>query len=453
MLHFDLLRFYYKLAGQYEDLLILEEKNAPSLCPAMSQETIFEAINYKRAMHGMLAAVSALHKTCGHSGPFLDKCINCWAEEEANETCQTHIEGCILHQGRLCLMCTGNVSQAQAILNQVADSATNAAKSGYIEKGDSPFNPLELLRILRFLLSGNSIKGLKLWTALVVGSKLFLRSDKLLKLSKTSIVWDLCVIEPDGYVNQDSKAPWNYPSFFEDLKSTTTTVLSHCNAKYGTHSCRKTGYLFGVWVNGEMSNIMQSARHKDLETAQKYVTDANALLAFAKLQPEWGHIAQKVPIFRPIYYTSVAALAKDVVEALYKFSKTGADLSIPYAIELMESFRKEMTSTEELKCYLEGVCQLDEPRVDTVLELVAKVSHQQVNVTVHEVLQPYQLQLQQQARNLQEIQNNLLESQTAQARLQLRQESQRPNIALNTHEGKHHQPNSVEPSEVLEPQP
>ncbi|KAJ3101002.1 hypothetical protein HK100_004616 [Physocladia obscura] len=159
---------------QYEDLLILKEENASSLCPAMSQETIFEAINYKRAMHGkilrdmhknpvndanghpilcqggwnapiqvkgMLAAVSALHKARSHSGPVLDN----WAEEETNETRQTRIEGCILHRGMQRLMRTGHVSQVQAILNQVADSDANAAKSGYVEKGDSPFNPLELL--------------------------------------------------------------------------------------------------------------------------------------------------------------------------------------------------------------------------------------------------------------------------------------------------------------------
>ena len=46
---------------------------------------------------------------------------------------------------------------------------------------------------------------------------------------------------------------------------------------WGTHSHRKTGYLFSVWKGGNYLQIMKSARHKDVQSAQKYSLDAEYL--------------------------------------------------------------------------------------------------------------------------------------------------------------------------------
>ena len=43
---------------------------------------------------------------------------------------------------------------------------------------------------------------------------------------------------------------------------------------WGTHSCRKTGYLFAIWGGGNMQDIMSCARHKKQETALKYAQDS-----------------------------------------------------------------------------------------------------------------------------------------------------------------------------------
>ncbi len=53
-------------------------------------------------------------------------------------------------------------------------------------------------------------------------------------------------------------------------------------SKFGTHTLRKTGYLFAVWGNGIIGDIMNSARHKTVENAMRYYRDAGVLLQAAK---------------------------------------------------------------------------------------------------------------------------------------------------------------------------
>jgi hypothetical protein len=50
---------------------------------------------------------------------------------------------------------------------------------------------------------------------------------------------------------------------------------------FGTHSSRKTSYLFAVWGGGQESEMMQCARHKTVTNALKYKRDATFLLNIA----------------------------------------------------------------------------------------------------------------------------------------------------------------------------
>jgi len=47
---------------------------------------------------------------------------------------------------------------------------------------------------------------------------------------------------------------------------------------------RKTGYLLAIWGGGSVENIMLSARHSTVESAQRYYQDAGSLLQVAKIQ-------------------------------------------------------------------------------------------------------------------------------------------------------------------------
>lgn len=51
---------------------------------------------------------------------------------------------------------------------------------------------------------------------------------------------------------------------------------------FGTHTCRRTGYLFGIWGGASWQSLMNSARHKDTVTAMRYAQDAEYLWNLAK---------------------------------------------------------------------------------------------------------------------------------------------------------------------------
>jgi hypothetical protein len=70
-------------------------------------------------------------------------------------------------------------------------------------------------------------------------------------------------------------------AFQEHFKSICHKVIKRV-AKFGTHCCRKTGYLFAIWAKGNINDIRKSARHKTIESAQRYEGDALFLLELAQ---------------------------------------------------------------------------------------------------------------------------------------------------------------------------
>jgi hypothetical protein len=72
---------------------------------------------------------------------------------------------------------------------------------------------------------------------------------------------------------------------------------------WGTHTCRKTGYLFAVWGGGSFESIMTSARHKDILTAKKYERDAKYLLEVSKING--FSLKGTGSSWKPIYIESV----------------------------------------------------------------------------------------------------------------------------------------------------
>lgn len=71
-----------------------------------------------------------------------------------------------------------------------------------------------------------------------------------------------------------------YSSYQSRLKKIGKALFGN-QFKFSTHTWRKTGYLFASWADGEMSDIMKSARHTHLPTAQTYIKDANYLKSLA----------------------------------------------------------------------------------------------------------------------------------------------------------------------------
>jgi len=69
--------------------------------------------------------------------------------------------------------------------------------------------------------------------------------------------------------------------------------------KFGAHSGRKTGYLFGVWGRGQDTDLMLSARHKTIKNALRYKRDAAFLLSLAK--ENLADLTLRTPKWRPLY--------------------------------------------------------------------------------------------------------------------------------------------------------
>eukprot|EP00474_Spongospora_subterranea_P006372 CRZ06830.1 hypothetical protein [Spongospora subterranea] len=68
--------------------------------------------------------------------------------------------------------------------------------------------------------------------------------------------------------------------------------------RYGTHTIRKTAYLYAIWGGGDLDHIRQGARHKTMKNAQLYYRDSAALLARAKRTG--SHVLSLAPTWHPI---------------------------------------------------------------------------------------------------------------------------------------------------------
>jgi len=73
----------------------------------------------------------------------------------------------------------------------------------------------------------------------------------------------------------------SYNDVLAGWKNICSTVLDR-EGRFGAHSGRKTGYLFGIWGGAQDSDLMLSARHKTLKNALAYKRDAAFLLALAR---------------------------------------------------------------------------------------------------------------------------------------------------------------------------
>ncbi len=58
--------------------------------------------------------------------------------------------------------------------------------------------------------------------------------------------------------------PISYSAVLSAWKNVCGTILERVG-KFGAHSGRKTGYVFGVWGGAQDTDLMLSARHKPLK--------------------------------------------------------------------------------------------------------------------------------------------------------------------------------------------
>jgi hypothetical protein len=194
--------------------------------------------------------------------------------------------------------------------------------------GDSSFMPWDFKPIKDGLTKSCTKWGVQQYAMILVAVCLFLRADELDCISFDNLLLDCCDINDDGsfdslafkvkgksdknsviltlysnkknpdmcpvkhllahlrlsgiisgpmFRNKTNDEPISFHSFLRVLKS----CAKFCNRsglKFGTHTCRKTGYLLALFGGGDLQCVMQSARHVKRKTAMKYKQDALTMI-------------------------------------------------------------------------------------------------------------------------------------------------------------------------------
>jgi hypothetical protein len=160
----------------------------------------------------------------------------------------------------------------------------------------------------------------------------------------------------------------SYDHFLYRFKELCETLFKR-EGPWGTHSCRKTGYLFAIWGGGTFETIMQSARHKDILSAKKYERDARYQLeasrlngfAFSGSVSPWKTIyVQDLQLGRSISergaagYRSLYSVSKHFVEGLCGMGLESLNFSINVIVQAALDYQREQTTIEKLHGWLQS---------------------------------------------------------------------------------------------------
>ena len=282
-----------------------------------------------------VSAVNRLHQLRNHMGQYTDKCPNCLALPHERR----HI-GCKAHEPRPCFRREGNPIQDGSFLISYKGILKTLRKT-YKVKGNDQFLPNEVRLIIDHLSTTNDIVSLQTLTMMMIGIKLFLRYDELHNIHLDDIPQELfkmngpgmlesivinivgkadrttvslalhvdhdcpefCPIRlllsylflsgirtgrlfpnedtlkcpPDNRQEEQELADKVFNARIKSLVEKAPLGLPKGEKKIGTHSLRKTGYLFALWGGGDIESVRTSARHATHECAQTYARDCEAI--------------------------------------------------------------------------------------------------------------------------------------------------------------------------------
>jgi hypothetical protein len=264
--------------------------------------------NCKVPLHKFRSAIMYLHRLYDNlRQQYLSKCMDCIMQQSINTVPGTY-RSCVNHAGRPHLQELGDPTNS--IIYTDAESTVVRRLQGHIVKGAIQLLPGDV-RDLRDILVGTRVVDLQMYVMILLGIKLFLRSDELLTMRMEQFDTSLTVANSDEvraigvwikgksdkckkslYIFKDKACPefcplrhllvylsvtgikngilfpfhldgviagthtprmWSYDNHNSKLKY---LMKNHCGTKkridlkelrVGTHTLLKTAYLFAIW--------------------------------------------------------------------------------------------------------------------------------------------------------------------------------------------------------------
>ena len=156
----------------------------------------------------------------------------------------------------------------------------------------------------------------------------------------------------------------SYDQYQSEFQSVCEMIIGR-SGPFGTHSGRKTAYLFAVWGGGSDADIMLSARHKTVTNAMKYKRDASYLLHlaqandlnFASIVSKWRSIfVANVQMGRKvtkIESREIESLSEFAVNFVYKLCRCHG-CGVLYTLEVIIEFDKPMSFMDEIISLCKG---------------------------------------------------------------------------------------------------
>lgn len=393
----------------------------------------------------LTSAVGACHQAAGLDGLYIERCADCHLAWNENSTM-----GCQYHLGHPNMWRKGNPCTANLLKNEVR--RWNCEGADYEVRGDSPLTPWEVVSLRHRLCSSGNLMDLCFFTIVIIAIKLFLRSDEFVNIKFEDIRWDLTSFQDDGNIHglvveikgksDNKKKPfviWSddklpvlcpirhllvylycsgitegylfptleklinipsdglgkntskicYPTFLEKLKNILKTVTKR-NAKWGTHTFRKTAYLFAVWGGASDTELLPSARHTNIKTALVYKKDAATLKKYAE-RHRFNEKTRCTPEWKPIFFKdceltrflnpfsegekSLYETAAHFCENILKYGKNHRDFSVFNVLNAAMNHTREMNIAEKLDSLLNqiGNKELAEQIADAIQENIFRI--------------------------------------------------------------------------------
>ena len=295
------------------------------------------------------SAISAIHNARDQRDTYLEICKQCLALAPS-----LRHQGCARHVGAP--RCRRGGDPTHSTIWDNALQWSRACGIGYKQKGNVQLLPADIRNARTYLLSQNSIWGLQQYCIHLLSLKIALRSDEYIIVNVEDLIKELCVINEKGvhglcwkvmgkrdtdYINLTTWTDLDCPDlcfnrhflvycYLVNLKKGKVfpcenelknkredghytesipynTFLDHTKhiyqevggkvGKIGTHTFRKTYYLFAALGDGKEADAESGARHKSKGASAKYWKDANFIKEVQKVHK---NPQNRVSKFKPI---------------------------------------------------------------------------------------------------------------------------------------------------------